>query len=108
MISNILLIYAAILLVGGWFGYSRAGSLVSLIASVTAAGSILTSAFLLKTNLNAERFSLFIITILLIFFGVRWWWTLRFLPSGLMTIVTALTFGLLLYRFLTKREGETL
>lgn len=87
MTTAILVVYIAVLLVGGWFGRVKAGSRVSLITAVAAA-------FLLGMSLALPAaagllMARILLVLLLAVFVVRLAKTRRFLPAGMLVAVTA-------------------
>ena len=94
--TTILWIYIVLLVVGGLIGFLKAGSKVSLITAVTAAALL---------SLCAARviFQYYMTDIilagLLIMFGWRLTETKKFMPNGLMLLLTLATLALRNIRF---------
>jgi uncharacterized membrane protein (UPF0136 family) len=91
--------YILLLLAGGLIGFFKAGSKVSLITSAVAA------ALLILTRLSgvfqasfARNLSLVIMALLLVVFAVRLAKTKKFVPSGLMLVLTVVVLALLNFR----------
>jgi len=94
---TILWIYIVLLLVGGLIGFLKAGSKVSLTtASVSAALLIITTIPGLLGAHMAEGLATFILAALLVVFAIRLTKTKKFMPSGLMLV---LTLGALVCRY---------
>ena len=88
---TILWIYILLLLVGGLIGFLKAGSKVSLITSaVAAAALILTAIPGLLGPAVARGLADAIMAVLLVVFSIRLAKTKKFMPSGLMLVITAL------------------
>jgi uncharacterized membrane protein (UPF0136 family) len=88
---TVLWIYILLLLVGGLIGFLKAGSKVSLITSaVSAAALILTAIPGLFGPAVARGLADVIMAALLIVFAIRLSKTKKFMPSGLMLVITAL------------------
>jgi uncharacterized membrane protein (UPF0136 family) len=93
--NTILWIYIVLLLIGGMIGFLKAGSKVSLItSSVAAALLVLTAipgifAFSFRHNLAN-----IIMAALLVVFAVRLAKTKKFMPSGLMLVVTLIALAM--------------
>ena len=88
----VLWIYIVLLFLGGMVGFLKAGSKISLIMSAAFAGILI----LCATNVIFEpRFSQILITVvlvfLMIFFSVRLTKSKKFMPNGLMSILTLAT-----------------
>ncbi len=83
--NTILWIYVALLLVGGFIGFLKARSKVSIIASVVFAIPLA----LCAANIMKEpRVADVLIALLLVVFGMRLAKTRKFMPSGLMLIIS--------------------
>ncbi len=89
MANGILILYILLLLVGGWFGLKKAGSKVSLATSATAAALLLLC--VLGIMPQASTIARFILGLLLAVFVIRLAKTRKFMPSGMLVCVTALT-----------------
>jgi uncharacterized membrane protein (UPF0136 family) len=93
--NTVLWIYIVLLLVGGLIGFLKAGSKVSLISSavfavlliLTAIPGFLDAAF-------ARKLATLILAALLIVFAVRLGKTKKFMPSGLMLVITIVALAL--------------
>ncbi len=96
--NTILWIYIVILLIGGMIGFLKAGSKVSLLtSSVTAAALvIMTMPSVFQRNFR-QTVAEIIMAALLVVFAIRLGKTKKFMPSGLMLMLT-LAF-LVLYHF---------
>jgi uncharacterized membrane protein (UPF0136 family) len=79
-------IYLALLVVGGLMGYLKAGSRVSLVTSLMAAAVIAVCVFALgRTGLYA---AMGVQGLLIAVFAARLAKTKKFMPAGLMIVVT--------------------
>jgi len=87
--NTILWIYIILLLVGGVIGFLKAGSKVSLITSSIAA-AILILATLPGVLTVASRRNLadVIMAVLLVVFAIRLAKTKKFMPSGMLLVIT--------------------
>jgi uncharacterized membrane protein (UPF0136 family) len=83
--ETILWIYLVILLAGGVFGFVKARSKISLVSSLVF-GALLTAAALGK--LGSVFAGDVILTVLVIVFAKRFDKTRKFVPAGVMTVVT--------------------
>ena len=91
MATIILWIYIVLLLAGGLMGFLKAGSKMSLITSGAFAAALASTA----TGLfGGAFFANILLTVLLGFFGARLIRGRKFMPAGLMTILTAVTLAL--------------
>lgn len=96
----VLWIYIILLLVGGLIGFLKAGSKVSLVTSAGFAAVLVLAAV---PNLFDPKFAAGLTTtlmaILLVVFAIRLTKTKKFMPSGLMLLVTILALALRNIRF---------
>src|SRR5512137_92145 len=91
----VLWIYIVLLLVGGLIGFLKAGSKVSLITSaVSAALLILTAIPGLFAPALARGLADGIMAALLVVFAIRLAKTKKFMPSGLMLVITGVALAL--------------
>jgi uncharacterized membrane protein (UPF0136 family) len=92
---TVIWIYIVLLLVGGLFGFLKAGSKVSLITSAVAAAALILTAIpgLFGRSL-ANGLADAIMAALLVVFAIRLSKTKKFMPSGLMLTVTAAALAL--------------
>src|ERR1043165_380449 len=86
--NTILWIYIVLLVVGGMIGFLKAGSKASLITSVTFAALL----SLCALGIIFQRYVAdIILAVLLVFFAWRLSKSKKFMPSGLMLVLTLLT-----------------
>ena len=87
----ILWIYIVLLVAGGLMGFLKAGSKISLIASLAFAAALSLCAMgLLRPMLLAD----ILLLVLLIVFGMRFAKGKKFMPAGLMVLVTIVALAL--------------
>jgi uncharacterized membrane protein (UPF0136 family) len=99
MANTILWVYIAFLIVGGLMGFLKAGSKVSLITSVLFAIALaLFAAGVLPWAIGADV----LLGLLLVVFIIRYAKTKKFMPAGLMIILTV---AALVLRFVATRGG---
>jgi uncharacterized membrane protein (UPF0136 family) len=93
--STILWIYIVLLLIGGLIGFLKAGSKVSLIASAVSAALLIIASIpsLLQPGIRQILIDT-ILALLLVIFAVRLTKTKKFMPSGLMLVLTLATLAL--------------
>ena len=93
--TTVLWIYIVLLLVGGLIGFLKAGSKVSLITSAVFAAVLVLAAVpgLLGPGL-AKNLPTIVMAVLLVVFAVRLAKTRKFMPSGLMLVITIATLAL--------------
>jgi uncharacterized membrane protein (UPF0136 family) len=87
--NTILWIYIVLMLVGGLIGFLKAGSKASLISSAAAAAVLIVATI---PGLFGPKFAngliYFILAALLVVFAIRLTKTKKFMPSGMMMVVT--------------------
>ena len=89
----VLWIYIILLLVGGLIGFFKAGSKVSLISSSISAALLIVSATVLRPEF-ARPVADVIMAALLVVFALRLAKTKKFMPSGMMLVVTLIALAL--------------
>lgn len=97
---TVLWIYIILLLVGGLIGFLKAGSKVSLISSAIAAAALILTAIPGLFGANVARgLQDLIMAALVIVFAIRLVKTKKFMPAGLMLIITIAALALRHLRF---------
>jgi uncharacterized membrane protein (UPF0136 family) len=81
----VLWIYIALLFVGGLMGYLKAGSKISLIVSACFAGALILCA---KGLIFQPYMADIILVVLLVFFAYRLTKSKKFMPNGMMAVLT--------------------
>jgi uncharacterized membrane protein (UPF0136 family) len=86
-----ILIYAVAVLIGGFIGYIKAASVFSLATGVAASLILALSAFaMIKGRFQGFYVALSVSTLLCLFFLYRFLITTRFIPAGMMAIISLL------------------
>lgn len=87
--NTILWIYIVLLLVGGMIGFLKAGSKISLITSAVSAALLVLSAMpgILAPTFRRNLADV-IMAALLVVFAIRLTKTKKFMPSGMMLVLT--------------------
>jgi len=94
--TKILWIYIILLVIGGLIGFFKGKSRVSLIMSVSFAAALsLCAAQIIFQAYVAD----ILLAVLLVVFGMRLAKTKKFMPSGMMLIITLATLALRHIRF---------
>ena len=93
--NKVLWAYIILLLVGGLIGFFKAKSKVSLITSAVFAAVLVLTAIpgILDSSLRGKLANI-IMALLLVVFAIRLAKTKKFMPSGLMLVLTILTLAL--------------
>ena len=89
--NTILWIYIVLLVAGGLVGYFKAGSKASIIASVSFAAALTLCAIGVIFQPHVADV---ILAVLLVFFGLRLYKSKKFMPNGMMLILTLATLAL--------------
>jgi uncharacterized membrane protein (UPF0136 family) len=98
--NTILWIYIILLLVGGMIGFFKAGSKISLVTSAIAAALlVLTTLSGVFTEAFRRNAADVIMAALLVVFAIRLTKTKKFMPSGLMLVMTLAALALRHLRF---------
>ncbi len=92
-------IYVVLLLVGGLIGFLKANSKISLITSAVAAALLVLARAGIFEPAFARSLANVIMAALLIVFAIRLTKTKKFIPSGLMLVLTVLALALRNIRF---------
>ena len=96
--NTVLWIYIVLLLVGGLIGFFKAGSKVSLITSAVFAAILIIATIPSLLQPGARQILVDVVmAVLLVVFAIRLGKTKKFMPSGLMLV---LTIAALAYRHL--------
>ncbi len=92
---TVLWIYIVLLLIGGLIGFLKAGSKVSLITSAVSAAALVLTAIpgLFAPGLSRGLADV-IMAALLVVFAIRLGKTKKFMPSGLMFVLTGAALAL--------------
>jgi uncharacterized membrane protein (UPF0136 family) len=93
--TKVLWAYIILLLVGGLIGFFKAKSKVSLITSSVFAAVLILAAIpgILDSSLRGKLVNI-IMALLLVVFAIRLAKTKKFVPSGLMLVVTVVALAL--------------
>ena len=86
--STVLWIYVGLLVVGGLMGYLKAKSQVSLITSLAFAAALSMCALHIVFK---ESMAYIFLAILLVVFCIRFVKTKKFMPSGMLMVLTLVT-----------------
>ena len=93
--NTVLWIYIVLLLAGGLFGFLKAGSKISLITSAVASALLIIATIPTLLQPGARQILVqVILALLLVVFAIRLAKTRKFMPSGLMFVLTALALAL--------------
>ncbi|MCE5295066.1 MAG: TMEM14 family protein [Chlamydiales bacterium] len=86
--------YSLLLLIGGVAGYFMAGSMASLLMSTIFAILLISSLFFVRiSSIMGNRVIFSLLSILIVFFGYRGLASAKFMPSGMLCILTAVILG---------------
>lgn len=105
----IVLLYAILVFVGGFMGFTMKGSIPSLAIGSLFGLSIVLASVLILTYRKWGLYSAFALIFLLdAFFAYRYLTTHAFFPAGMMLILTSLTIVLLVFKLakISKKPSE--
>ena len=88
----ILWIYIVLLVAGGLMGFVKAGSKMSLLTSL---GFAVALALCNANVIQVRHLTDVLLAVLVIFFGMRFAKTRKFMPMGMMALLTIVTLALL-------------
>lgn len=98
-----LLVYGILVSAGGVFGFLKAKSKASLIAGLVSGGLLITAYSISKRNTSAGfTMGAVVAALLLLVFGARLAKTKKFMPSGMLLILTAIEEVLLIAALVTR------
>ena len=92
--STVLWIYIVLLLAGGLIGFFKAGSKVSLVSSAASAALLILCTVGIFTASVATALINIVMALLIVVFAIRLAKTRKFMPSGLMLVVTVAALAL--------------
>jgi uncharacterized membrane protein (UPF0136 family) len=97
LVNYTILFYGLIIIAGGVIGFLKSKSKISLLSGLIS-GIVMLLSYYLVISLNSAGYyiSLIISLILLIIFFLRYKKTGKFIPSGLLIILSTVTFTILL------------
>jgi uncharacterized membrane protein (UPF0136 family) len=90
--------YVLLLLVGGLIGFFTAHSKISLITSAVSAGLLILTRIGIFEPSFGRKLADIIMVVLLVVFAMRLAKSKRFIPSGLMLVLTVLVLAMLNFR----------
>lgn len=98
-----IVIYALVVLLGGVIGFAKAGSTASIVMGAAFALLLLLSSLLVHKKMEIGVYiSLILIGFLACFFGYRFFSSFKFMPAGLMMILSIINFT---YIFCSRPKG---
>jgi uncharacterized membrane protein (UPF0136 family) len=92
VVQPVLVVYALLLLIGGFIGFAKAGSRASLIAGIVSGLAALVAVYLTTQDPRLGLATGAVVALLLAgFFGYRFLRkTRKFMPAGLLSVVSIL------------------
>jgi uncharacterized membrane protein (UPF0136 family) len=92
------ILYGALVFIGGWMGFKKAGSRASLVSGAVAEALLLVAAVLALTGRDAgAKLAMAVAFVLLAFFGYRFARGRKFMPAGLMVIASFAALALIYF-----------
>lgn len=97
LLSVVVVTYAILLILGGIIGFLHANSLPSLIAGTIFGVLMLLCGYgILQRSVRAAYWAFAFSLILLVFFGIRYYNSLKIMPAGIMGLLSLVVCILLL------------
>ena len=84
----LLVVYAVLLLVGGFIGYRKAGSRPSLIAGTISGLVALVAAGVMARDARGIWLGIVLAAMMLVVFAIRFAKTRKFMPSGMLGVLS--------------------
>ena len=84
----VLVVYALLLIVGGLIGYRKAGSRPSLIAGSASGAIALLTAGLMLADARAVWLGIILAAAMIVVFSIRFAKTRKFMPSGMLGVLS--------------------
>lgn len=101
----ITLFYGLTVIAGGLIGYLKAHSTASVVMGSICGFLLLLSALGLMGRMRAPAYlALFVTFVLDVFFTYRWIFSLKFMPSGLMSVISTIVLVILFILVRTTRR----
>ena len=98
-------LYAILVMVGGWMGYKRANSKQSLAAGLGSGILLLIAGgYSLSNAAGGLLLATLLAFLLIIVFALRFYQTRKFMPSGLMTVISVLAVVLYVTGWILTRQ----
>src|SRR5580704_696708 len=91
-------IYVVLLVVGGLIGFFKAHSKISLITSVVSAAVLVLTQTRIFDRTLGHQLADIIMVVLLVVFAMRLAKSKKFIPSGLMLVLTVMVLAMLNFR----------
>jgi len=99
----VILVYAALMILGGFMGYKLARSKASLISGLASGGVLLVALGWSFGNLQAGTWiGIAVSAVLTLVFFLRVKKTRKVMPSGMLLVVSFAALGVLLYAVITE------
>jgi uncharacterized membrane protein (UPF0136 family) len=99
--SNVVSLIIKTVTLGGAIGYVKAGSLPSLIAGLTFGGFAAYAASRVSANPKNVEMALIVSCTLLVIMGIRFYNSGKFMPAGLVSVLSLLSAVRYTYRYIS-------
>ena len=91
-VGYIVMLYGALVTLGGLVGYFKSDSLISLVMGVCFGAAIMFSGFFVSIGKHVAKYTSLILTLILAgFFGYRYFTTFKMMPAGAVLILSLMT-----------------
>ena len=98
--------YSALLMAGGVMGYVKARSRISLIAGIVSGLVGIAAVFLFNSGRTGYYLGIALPSAMIVLFGGRYLATRKFMPSGMLVVISIVVFAIMQVSFMTTMASS--